>query len=105
MMGFTVQGGSAFFEDGNYILSYAQFPDPDAKGKFSSLTCTVKFDPSNLYASASEMSIVNYYGEASFTKDKVTLGTFDQLNKDDILSQGPWTLAGDPASTSDTVWQ
>ena len=34
MMGFTVQGGSGFFEEDNYILSYAQFPDPDEKGKF-----------------------------------------------------------------------
>ena len=99
MMGFTiVNSGPDLFKTGNYILSYAQFPDPDASGKYSSFTCSVKYDPSNLYANASDISVVNYYGETSLMKDKVVLSTYDQLNKDDILSQGSWVLAGEDAS-------
>ena len=112
MMGFTVDNsGPTPFEAGNYILSYAQFPDPDASGKFSSFTCTVKFDPSSLYADAGGatdgITIVNYYGETSLMKDKVELSTFDMLNSADILKQGPWTLAGDPTSTeaNGTTWE
>ena len=79
-------------------------PDPDASGKYSAFTCTVKYDAEDMYAEIDDIWVQNYYGATSFMVGKAAAGTYKTINAADLLSSGPWTLAGDPTSTTNTTW-
>ena len=104
VMGLTVGMGPDLIKNDQYVLSYAQFPDPDASGKYSAFTCTVQFDTEDLYVEGDDIWIQNYYGTTSLMSGKATSGTFKTINSADLLTTGPWTLAGDPTS-SETTWE
>ena len=104
MMGFTTGMGANLISNDQYVLAYAQFPDPDASGKYSGFTCTVKFDTEDLYVEGDDIWVQNYYGTTSLMVGKATAGTFKTINQAEMVSPGPWTMAGDPTS-SDTLWE
>ena len=104
MMGFTTGMAPNLISNDQYVLTYAQFPDPDASGKLSGFTCTVQFDTEDLYVEGDDIWVQNYYGATSLMVGKATSGTFKTINQADQLSSGPWTMAGDPTS-SDTIWE
>ena len=61
---------------GDYVMSYLSLPDPDATGKYSTLTCTVAYTAGDLYQSADNIWIQNYYGTNSFARGKSIEGGF-----------------------------
>ena len=108
VVGFSVGQEPNVLTAGQYVLNYLSFPDPDATGNYQTLTCTVGFTAGDLYQSADNIWVQNYYGTTSFTKDKVQLGGFKpgsgQINTADAMTYGPWTTAGDAAGT-DLTWE
>ena len=86
------------------VLSYAQFPDPDAEGNFSSVICTVTYkDTKQKFSEVEDVSIGNYYGTESFKKDDSNtskLSTFTPMYN----GSGPWVLPGDGTS-KDIEWR
>ena len=77
MVGFSVSTqGTSVIVAGDYVMSYLSLPDPDNAGKLSTLTCTVAYTASDLYQSADNIWIQNYYGTNSFKKGKAIAGGF-----------------------------
>ena len=108
MLGFTTGLAPGVLKDGQYILNYAQFPDPDSVGNYTSFTCTVPYSDAGFSAGATDIKVQNYYGAASFMIGKATAGGpgATQINAADAMTSGPWTLAGDPTATTvtDLTW-
>ena len=112
-MSFTTgDGSSEALTDGQYVLAYAQFENPDAVGNYSSFTCQVEFEAEpaaptddetepetwNAWSSTDQVALKNYYGSGSW-KVGATAPT-----DDDMIASGPWVLPGD-GTDSDIDWK
>ena len=86
-----------------YVMAWASFPDPDAEGNYSSVTCTVQYKPvvegGNTWSALADVSVWNLYGTQSIND----LGTYSNI-QNAALANGPWVSA---AGTNDsaTAWK
>ena len=65
-MGFETGNAAGSLQADQYVMAWASFPDPDAAGNSSSVTCTVQFKPvvegGNTWSSTADVSVWNLYG-------------------------------------------
>ena len=54
-----------------------------------------KFEINDVPKYATEIQVKNYYGELSFLKGSAN-GTLSDLNKDDLVEEGPWSTNAEP---------
>ena len=107
----TKDGSDPALPAGSWVMNYAQFPDPDAEGSYSSFSIAVKTQPPNATDATLDVTIPvdsvtlnNYYGTTSFKKDGADAATMAGLEGiADKLTNGPWVLPGD-GTIKDSDW-
>ena len=77
------------------VMVYGSFADPNNAGMSQTFTCTAKFDISDRPMYATEYNVQNYYGGMTFLKGSA-IGKIDELNTEDLLTEGPWTSNAEP---------
>lgn len=88
--------------DGDVVMAYAQFPDPDSAGNYSGFECLVTYRPvvDNItYTSVADVSLWNHYGPTL----KYDEGASDYFTGA-AASKGPWVLVGD-GTDNDIDWK
>ena len=81
--------------DGEILVAYASFEDPDNFGNQLTFTCSTEYSSTQDYSPLYEVR--NYYGELSFRSG--TYGTYHQMNASE-LAYGGWVIDNrDPQSS------
>ena len=91
-------------EEGDVVMAYAQFPDPDAPGNFSGFECLVTYREvvdDVKFSARSDVMLWNHYG-TSLKYDESAADYFDPLAA--ASSKGPWVLPGD-GTDADIDWK
>ena len=100
VMSFETGQAPNVLSEGQYVLSYAQFENPDAPGNYSSFTCQVMYTAVDdiTVSPMANVSLKNYYGTGSWVSG-ATAPTEDQM-----IADGPWVLLGD-GTEQDRDWK
>ena len=93
----SLEVGGAYIPNHSRVLLYFSTADPDNAGKSLTFTCTTKFEVADSPKYATEYEIKNYYGELSFLKGSAN-STLAELNKADMVVDGPWSTDAEPLS-------
>ena len=92
------------FEEGDVVMSYASFRDPDALGNFSSFECQITYTAvveNAAYSRIRDAALWNHYGTGLRVEEGLE-NYFDQASA--AQSKGPWVLPGD-GTDADIDWK
>ena len=92
------------FEEGDIVMSYASFNDPDAPGNFSSFECLITYTAvveNATYSRIRDVALWNHYG-TGLRAEEGEENYFDPASA--AQSKGPWVLPGD-GTDADIDWK